>query len=322
MNSSTTYPGDPSLVPSRKSERYIALVKFMRSKDLVMRTLINDVELLILASTLFVFDDILSPHIILYCMLSYYVDAPMNWCCEECDIGKGIMSLSSGLENVHYEGSNTVQPKKHGKFPDGHRINWEKEGFLASLELKILLDEYLFEIFKRLSSGLREKCWVNLYRGVTNVRLKAIAQGCPTLKELSLSNRITDKSLLGIAKNCLHLNSLLMNDCSYIENESLKIMGQYCLNLKLVGLKNCPFIGDQGILDLFYSAGHILTRVKLEELNINDISLDIISHDGTAVTHLSLANLQGVEERGFWVLGNNYRLQKLEALHITSVLCL
>ncbi|XP_055815256.1 uncharacterized protein LOC129885061 [Solanum dulcamara] len=32
-------------------KRYFALVEFMRSKDLVMRTLINDVELLILAST-------------------------------------------------------------------------------------------------------------------------------------------------------------------------------------------------------------------------------------------------------------------------------
>ncbi|KAH0658843.1 hypothetical protein KY285_027389 [Solanum tuberosum] len=61
----------------------------------------------------------------------------MDWCYEECDIGKGIMSSSSGLENVHYEGSklhpcekicqSTVQPKKHSKFPDGHRINWEKE---------------------------------------------------------------------------------------------------------------------------------------------------------------------------------------------------
>ncbi|KAH0724807.1 hypothetical protein KY284_000672 [Solanum tuberosum] len=51
MNSSTTNPCDPNLVPSWKSERYIALVDFMRSKDLVMRTLINDVELLILAST-------------------------------------------------------------------------------------------------------------------------------------------------------------------------------------------------------------------------------------------------------------------------------
>ncbi|KAG5601513.1 hypothetical protein H5410_032883 [Solanum commersonii] len=73
MNSPMTHPCDPTLVPSwivrRKvyefsgllpdtlkfelvphgdilSERYIALAEFMHSKDLVMRTLINDVELL------------------------------------------------------------------------------------------------------------------------------------------------------------------------------------------------------------------------------------------------------------------------------------
>ncbi|XP_015166890.1 uncharacterized protein [Solanum tuberosum] len=34
-----------------RSERYISLVEFMHSKDLVLRTLINDVELIILAST-------------------------------------------------------------------------------------------------------------------------------------------------------------------------------------------------------------------------------------------------------------------------------
>ncbi|KAG5629542.1 hypothetical protein H5410_001259 [Solanum commersonii] len=50
----------------------------------------------------------------LYCMMGYYVDAPVDWCREECDIGKGIIFSSSGLENVHYE--------RHR-----HRINWKKE---------------------------------------------------------------------------------------------------------------------------------------------------------------------------------------------------
>ncbi|KAH0729405.1 hypothetical protein KY290_000537 [Solanum tuberosum] len=147
-----------------------------------------------------------------------------------------------------------------------------------------------------------------------------IVHGCHLLENLDLFQcpRITNKSLLDIAKNCLNLNSLSINDCSYIGNESLKIMGEYCLNLKHVGLKNCPLIGDQGIVDLFYLIGHVLSRVKLMELNINDIFLDIISHYGTAVTHLSLADRQRVEQRGFWVLGNNHRLQKLEALLISA----
>ncbi|KAG5601543.1 hypothetical protein H5410_032913 [Solanum commersonii] len=95
------------------------VVEFMRSKDLVMRTLINVVKLYILAST------------------TMCTNSRMDWCCEECDIRKGIMSSSSGLENVHYEGSklhafenicqSTVQPKKHSKFPRAHRINGEKE---------------------------------------------------------------------------------------------------------------------------------------------------------------------------------------------------
>ncbi|KAG5629626.1 hypothetical protein H5410_001343 [Solanum commersonii] len=68
-----------------------------------------------------------------YCMMGYYVESLVDWCCEECDIGKEIMFSSSGLENVHYERprlsssekicQSNMQPKKHSKFPGGHRIN-------------------------------------------------------------------------------------------------------------------------------------------------------------------------------------------------------
>ncbi|KAG5629628.1 hypothetical protein H5410_001345 [Solanum commersonii] len=69
--------------------------------------------------------------------MGYYVDAPVDWYCEEFDIGKGIMFSSSGQENAHYEGPMLpvsekicqciVQPKKHSKFPGGHCVNWVKE---------------------------------------------------------------------------------------------------------------------------------------------------------------------------------------------------
>ncbi|KAG5595007.1 hypothetical protein H5410_036239 [Solanum commersonii] len=59
----------------------------------------------------------------------------MNWCCEECNIGKGIMSSSHGLEIVQFEGSSTIicqsamQQKKRSKFPRGSAncTKWEKE---------------------------------------------------------------------------------------------------------------------------------------------------------------------------------------------------
>ncbi|XP_016563342.1 uncharacterized protein LOC107862324 isoform X2 [Capsicum annuum] len=71
-----------------------------------------------------------------YCILGYREDAQEDWCCEECDKGKGVMSSSRGLEN-EYSGSklhasakvfqNCVPPKKRDRFPGGHSINWEKE---------------------------------------------------------------------------------------------------------------------------------------------------------------------------------------------------
>ncbi|WMV31784.1 hypothetical protein MTR67_025169 [Solanum verrucosum] len=109
----------------------------------------------------------------------------------------------------------------------------------------------------------------NLCRGVTDTGLKAIARGCPTLKHLFLWDlssvgdeglseiahechllekldlfqcpTITDKSLLEIfAVNCPNMTSITMDSCSNIGNESLKAVGQYCLNLKLVVFRNCP----------------------------------------------------------------------------------
>jgi len=69
--------------------------------------------------------------------VGYSEEAPMDWCCEECHIGKGVISSSRGLENDNFEGSrlhafakicrSTVQPKKHSTFPGRHYINWEKE---------------------------------------------------------------------------------------------------------------------------------------------------------------------------------------------------
>ncbi|KAL3343113.1 hypothetical protein AABB24_026930 [Solanum stoloniferum] len=72
-----------------------------------------------------------------YCLVGYSEEAPMDWCCEECHIGKRVISSSCGLENDNCEGSrlhalekicrSTVQPKKHSTFPGRHYINWEKE---------------------------------------------------------------------------------------------------------------------------------------------------------------------------------------------------
>ncbi|KAL2507021.1 EIN3-binding F-box protein 1 [Forsythia ovata] len=183
-------------------------------------------------------------------------------------------------------------------------------------------------------------------RGVTNLGLKAIARGCPSLRALSLWNissiddeglfeiangcrllekldlcqcsTITDKSLLAIAKSCPNLTSVTIESCLNIGNESLQALGCFCPNLKSIAVKNCRLVGDQGIANMFSSAGRVLTKVKLQALNISDVSLAVIGYYGHEVTDLALTGLQNVNERGFWAMGNGQGLQKLKSFAVTA----
>lgn len=183
-------------------------------------------------------------------------------------------------------------------------------------------------------------------RKLTNVGLKAISRGCPSLEVLSLWNlssvdddglseiatgclslekldlydcpAITDKGLTAVAMSCPNLASVTIESCSNIGNEGLQALGRNCRNLMCITIKNCPLVSDQGVATLFSSAGCILTKADLQALNISDVSLAVIGHYGSAMTDLALGGLQNVNERGFWVMGKGHGLRKLKSLSITS----
>ncbi|PQM32722.1 EIN3-binding F-box protein 1 [Prunus yedoensis var. nudiflora] len=186
----------------------------------------------------------------------------------------------------------------------------------------------------------------NSGRGVTNLGLRAISHGCPSLRVLSLWNvssigdeglceianrchmlekfdlaqcpAISDKGLVAIAKKCPNLTDLSLESCSNIGNEGLQAIGQCCPNLKSISIKNCPLVGDQGIASLLSSVSYVLTKVKLQALTITDVSLAVIGHYGKAITDLVLTSIPNVTERGFWVMGNGHGLQKLKSFTVTS----
>lgn len=186
----------------------------------------------------------------------------------------------------------------------------------------------------------------NSIRGVTDLGLRAVARGCPSLKVLSIwnvssvgdeglieiangcrqleklelrhCNAVSDKALICLAKNCPNLTDISIDSCSTIRNEGLQAIGHSCPNLKSISINNCPHVGDQGIASLLSNASCVLTKVKLQTLHVTDLSLAVIGHYGKAVTDLILANLQNVSERGFWVMGNGHGLQKLRSFAVTS----
>ncbi|KAG7020387.1 EIN3-binding F-box protein 1 [Cucurbita argyrosperma subsp. argyrosperma] len=181
---------------------------------------------------------------------------------------------------------------------------------------------------------------------VSNIGLKAVARGCPSLKAISLWNLssigdeslieiakgcqflekldlcqcpgISNKALLELAKNCPNLTDITIESCANIGNEGLQALGQYCSNLKSISIRDCPLIGDQGLASLFFSTADTLSKVKLQGLNVTDMSLAVIGHYGRAVTDLMLTGLTNVTEKGFWVMGNGHGLQKLKSFTLAS----
>lgn len=227
----------------------------------------------------------------------------------------------------------------------------ESDGYLSrSLEGKKATDVRLAAIAVGTAShgglGKLSIRGSNSARKVTDVGLRAIARGCPSLRVLSLWNvssigdeglceianschllekldlcqcpEISDRALLAVAKGCPNLTDLTIDSCSKIGNEGLQAIGRCCPNLKSISIKDCHLLGDQGIASLLSSTSYVLTKVKLQALNITDVSLAVIGHYGKAVTDLALIGLPNVSERGFWVMGNGHGLQKLKSLSITS----
>lgn len=182
--------------------------------------------------------------------------------------------------------------------------------------------------------------------GVTDLGLSKIAHGCPSLRVLSLWNvsavgdeglfeiakgchllekldlchcpSISNKGLIAIAENCPDLTALTIESCANIGNESLQAIGRLCPKLQSISIKDCPLVGDQGVAGLFSSITCVLSKVKLQCLNITDFSLAVVGHYGKAISSLTLSGLQNVSEKGFWVMGNAMGLQALMYLTVTS----
>ncbi|KAJ0253211.1 EIN3-binding F-box protein 2 [Hirschfeldia incana] len=155
---------------------------------------------------------------------------------------------------------------------------------------------------------------------VSDKGLSEIARSCPLIEKLDLSRcpGVTDKGLVAISGSCKNLSDLTIDSCSGVGNEGLRAIARRCTNLRSISIRSCPRIGDQGVAFLLAQAGSYLTKVKLQMLNVTGLSLAILGHYGAAVTDLVLHGLQGVNEKGFWVMGNAKGMKKLKSLSVTS----
>ncbi|GJX91545.1 EIN3-binding F-box protein 2-like protein [Tanacetum coccineum] len=240
--------------------------------------------------------------------------------------------------------SEIVSNKVDSESSNGDEL--ENDGYLTrSLEGKKATDTRLAAIAVGTSArGGLGKLSVRGSDKVTSIGFRTVARGCPSLKVLSLWNvpligdealievskechllesldlsqcpSISDVGLASIAENCPNLCSITLESCKNIGNKSLQAIARNCTNLQSISIKECPLIGDRGIATLC-SSSSVLTKVKLQALNITDLSLAVIGRYGKSITSLALTSLPNMTPKGFWAMGNAKGLESLMSLTVT-----
>ncbi|KAE8676089.1 EIN3-binding F-box protein 2 [Hibiscus syriacus] len=215
-----------------------------------------------------------------------------------------------------------INDNKGGVVSEVEDEDVEGDGYLSrSLEGKKATDVRLAAIAVGTSSrGGLGKLFIRGSNSTLSIGLRAISRGCPSLRVLSLWNLsyVVDEGLCEIADGCHQLEKLDFCHCPAITDKSLLALAKSCPTLMDLTIEGCANIGNECLQAVARSSSCTLTKVKLQFLNITDVSLAVIGHYGKAVTDLSLTSLPNVSKKGFWVMGYGHGLLKLKSFVVTS----
>ena len=79
----------------------------------------------------------------------------------------------------------------------------------------------------------------------------AIAEGCPRLEKLHISNtQATDDAVVEVAKKCPELRELHAMGCCGVGNASLVALGEHCEHLSLVDVRGSGYVTEEVVQEL------------------------------------------------------------------------
>lgn len=134
----------------------------------------------------------------------------------------------------------------------------------------------------------------------TELLVKVITSWCCLLRVLDLKGR-TDMSkddFEYILQSCPHIETLSLAFCDQVNDEILKILCNYCCNLKYVNFEGCK-ISDSSLIHLFGKPIHGLT---LSHCNISDEGIIFIANNFKKIISLDVDGIQWITQSSLEVL--------------------
>lgn len=147
---------------------------------------------------------------------------------------------------------------------------------------------------------------------ITDNSLIEIGNNCKNLELIDISNcnKIRPAGIERLVKNCPNLLSFISVACGppTMNDDSLKVIGEYCHKLKLINLNGCHAISDQGVRYLADGC-HLLVSLCLSKCyTISDQSLMSLGQGCKELRTIGLNDCIHLTDNGFQALAHNCKL--------------
>lgn len=139
-------------------------------------------------------------------------------------------------------------------------------------------------------------------RHITDAAVEYIADRCPSLEVLAISNSlyITDKSITKLAAKCTNLRELDLSDCYNISDQALEAVGRHCKSLVWLGRnmlhKQRDFIPSTGPVpggdeEAIAVSKHMvkLKHLEMKRTSLSDLGLAHLARGCGQLQSLNLA---------------------------------
>lgn len=209
--------------------------------------------------------------------------------------------LSSG--NVWYRGS-----KDGEDYIDAQRLSWLSKRGVGVISLscwhKAGGDNSHHEVHADMAVSVAKKCpnlkslylwhWWDLDAGFLASHMKEIATTCPNIETLDIrySEYCIDDAVFIEAATRLHkLNTLTLDHCRLLSDDSCIALSLYCTHLQEVEISHCYWMTDDGIIHLAQSCPHMKSLKISNLIRITDASIMVIANNCNSLVTLDLSSI-------------------------------
>ena len=135
---------------------------------------------------------------------------------------------------------------------------------------------------------------------VADAGIRAIALGCPVLKELQLTgcSELSGSAVKALATHCPLLKNLSIASCQRIENKDLIRLARHCTKLEKLDISECKNITSKGLEVLSQACENLETLNLSKCISVDDKALNVLSSGCVGLRNLNLAGCQSVSEKG------------------------